>query len=334
MDSLFEEVGLLGNLSILLAALAALVLASGITIKHSIKISEITGTGKTTVGFVLVGFATSLSNLSVAVFTLLNPLEHTEFAIGNVLGSNIVNIALVLGICILLVVLKRPRYPSFLLTIAKEEMGSLNFGLFIASIIPLTLLYIGYASRFVGLVLLGIFAFYMGMLARRRNHGEGEATSAERKMFRRHITLLFASAAIVIASAFFIIESATFVASSVGIPPVIIGATIVAFGTSIPVLSTSTTSVRKGHFDLALSNIIGECFINITLILGVVLILSTSVVNIAAAFSNVVLFSLIANLFLWYFLSSERISWREGALLVFLYVIFLIVTFGGYRTLS
>lgn len=317
-----------------MTALAVLVVASEVTIKHAIKISEITGIGKTTVGFVLVGFATSLVNLSVAVFTVLNPVQNTDFAIGNVLGSNIVNIALVLGICILLVVLKRPRYPSFMLTMAKEEMGSLNFGLFIASIIPLTLLYIGYASRFVGLVLLGIFAFYMGMLARRKNRGEGKAVLAERKMLRRHIGIIFASAAIVIATAFFIIESATFVATAVGVPSVIIGATIVALGTSIPIFSTSTTSVRKGHFDLALSNIIGECFVNITLILGVALILSPSVVNIAAAFSNVVLFSLITNLFLWYFLSSERISWREGALLVFLYGIFLIVTFGGYRTLS
>ena len=314
-----------------MTALAILVLASNTTIKHSIRIAEITGIGKTTVGFVLVGFATSLANLSVAVFTLFNPEENIGFAIGNVLGSNIVNIALVLGVCILLVVLKRPRYPSFLLTVAKGEMGSLNFGLFIASIIPLTLLYIGYASRFVGLVLLSIFAFYMGMLARRRTHKEGEAVPAEKKMFRRHIVIVFTAAAVVIATAFFIIESATFVAATVGVPSVIIGATIVALGTSVPVFSTSTTSVRKGHFDLALSNIIGECFINITLILGVALILSPSVVDIAATFSNVVLFSLITNLFLWYFLSSERISWREGALLVFLYAVFLVVTFGGFR---
>ncbi len=315
----------------MLVSLAILVMASDVTISHSIKISELTGTGKTTVGFVLIGFATSLANLSVAIFTLVNPEENIGFAIGDVLGSNIVNIALILGVCILMVVLKRPRYPSFLLTVAKGEMGSLNFGLFIASIIPLTLLYTGYASRFVGLVLIGIFAFYMGMLARRRTQREGGVVAAGRKVFRKHVSLVFASAAVVIANAFFIIESATFVATGVGVPSVVIGATIVAFGTSIPVFSTSTTSVRRGHFDLALSNIIGECFINITLILGVALIVSPSVVNIASTFSNVVLFSLITNLFLWYFLSSERISWREGALLLFLYAVFLIVTFGGYR---
>lgn len=313
----------------MLVSLAVLVFASSLTIKHTIKISEITGIGKTTLGFVLVGFSTSLANLSVAVFTLVNPERNVGIAIGDVLGSNIVNIALILGLCILIVVLKRPRYPSFLLTVAKEEMGSLNFGLFIASIIPLALLYIGYASRFVGIVLMVIFAFYMVQLARRQSQKEARVVSPERKTLRRHLLLEFTGAIIVIVTAFFIIDSATSIATSVGVPSVIIGATIVAFGTSIPVFATSTTSVRKGHFDLALSNIIGECFINITLILGVALVISP--LPQIAAFTNLALFSLITNLFLWYFLSSERISWREGALLVFLYAVFLVVSFGGYR---
>jgi len=95
----------------------------------------------------------------------VNP-EDVGVSLGNVLGSNIVNIALILGICILIIVLKRPRFPSFLLSIAKEEMGNLHFGLFIASIIPLALLYIGYASRFIGIILVSIFVYYMIQLAR------------------------------------------------------------------------------------------------------------------------------------------------------------------------
>jgi Ca2+/Na+ antiporter len=81
---------------------------------------------------------------------------------------------------------------------------------------------------------------------------------------------------------------------------------------------------------LALGNIVGSGFINITLILGVALMASPLTVNIAA-FSNLALFSLITNLFLWYFLSSERMSWREGALLLFLYAVYLVVSFGGYQ---
>ncbi len=322
--------GFIANFVILLVSIVVLVFASDLTIRHTIKISEISGIGKTTVGFVLVGFSTSLANLSIAVLTFFNPDRDIGFAIGDILGSNIVNIGLVLGLCVILVTLRRPRSPSYTLTEAKGEMGSLNFGIFIASIVPLTLLYVGYASRFVGLILIAIFIFYMVRLALRRGQREVSAVSLERGTLRRHWLFELIGAILVVVSAFFIIDSATFIASSLGIPSVLIGATVVAFGTSIPVFSTSTTSARKGHFDLALSNIIGECFINISLVLGVALALSSEVVVIGA-FTSLVLFSLITNMFLWYFLTNERIGWREGALMLFLYCVFLVVSFGGNR---
>jgi len=65
----------------------------------------------------------------------------------SVLGSNIVNIALILGICIIIMVVGHTDFSGYIINLAKEEMGNLQFGLFIASIIPLALLYIGYASR-------------------------------------------------------------------------------------------------------------------------------------------------------------------------------------------
>lgn len=326
---MLEGLGLLANGIILLVSIVFLVVGSEFTINNSVKISEMTGFGKTTIGFVLVGMATSLPELSVSIFAVANP-QNVGVSLGNVLGSNIVNIAMVLGVCILIIVLKRPRYPSFLLTIAKGEMGNLHFGLFIASIIPLALLYIGTASRFIGAILLGIFVFYMVQLAR-SNKAKEESVRAqvtERSYIRRYTLLAIAGATVVIATAFFIVESSSLIATSVGIPRVIIGATIVAFGTSIPELATGISSARKGHFDLVLGNIVGSGFVNITLILGVALVASPLTVNIAA-FTNLALFSLILNLFLWYFLGSERISWREGVLLLSLYVLFLVISFGG-----
>ena len=305
-------------------------MGSEFTIRNSVKISDLTGLGKTTIGFLLVGLATSLPELSVAVFAVSNP-ANVGVSLGNVLGSNIVNIALILGVCILIIVLKRPRYPSFLLSIAKEEMGSLHFGLFIASIIPLALLYIGYASRYIGVVLVGIFIYYTILLTRsKRTKPERgtEGQNSERSKIHRYTLLALAGAVVVIATAFFIVDSSSFIAESVGIPRVVIGATIVAFGTSIPEFATGVSSARRGHFDLALGNIVGSGFVNITLILGVALIASPLTVNITA-FSNLAVFSLIINLFLWYFLGSERISWREGVLLLSLYVVFLVISFGG-----
>jgi len=326
--AIFEQLGVVGNGLILLGSILLLIIGSEVTIRNSVKLSDITGLGKTTIGFILVGFSTSLPELSVSVFAFGDPAD-VGISLGNVLGSNIVNIALILGICIIIMLYWCTESPSFLLNLAKEETGNLQFGLFIASIIPLTLLYIGYASRFIGVILVTIFVVYMIQLARANKTVAASPSSSDRSKLRNYASFALVGATLVIATAFFIVESATTIALDIGIPPVVIGATIIAFGTSIPELATSISSVRKGFFDLALGNIVGSGFINITLILGVALIASPLNVSITA-FSNLALFSLIVNLFLWYFLGSGKISWREGALFLGLYAAFLVISFGGY----
>jgi len=325
-----EGLGLLGNIIILIAALAALDKASDLTITHSINVASVTGLGKTTVGFILVAFSTSLPELFVAAFAVLTP-EKVGVSIGNVLGSNIVNICLILGVCFLLISLKYPEKSRVLPKMAKEEMGSLYFGLFIASIVPLALIYIGYASQFIGVLLLVIFVYYMFQLSKARTPAETSSSGAEKNKLRKYVSLTILGAVIVVICAYFIVESASFLASSVGIPAVVIGATVIAFGTSVPELSTSLGAVKKGHLELALGNIVGSCFINITLILGVTLIASPLTINMSA-FSNVALFSLITNLLLWYFLSNERVGRREGTILLFLYVLFLAISLGWIQT--
>ena len=323
---MFEELGLLGNALILIAALVALSKASDLTITHSINVASVTGLGKTTVGFILVAFSTSLPELFVATFAVLNP-ENVGVSIGNVLGSNIVNICLILGVCFLLISLKYPEKSRVLPKMAKEELGSLYFGLFIASIVPLALIYIGYASRFIGVILLVIFIYYMFQLSKARTPAEQAPSGTEKDKLGKYVRLTIFGAVGVIICAYFIVESASYLASSVGIPPVVIGATVVAFGTSVPELSTSVCAVKKGHLELALGNIVGSCFMNVTLILGIILVTSPLTIDMSA-FSNVALFSLITNLLLWYFLSNERIGRREGTVLLFLYALFLAISLG------
>lgn len=325
--ALFEDP--LINVLILIGSLVVLNKASDLTITNSVKVADMTGFGKTTVGFILVAFSTSLPELLVSIFAAINP-ENIGVAIGNILGSNIVNICLILGVCFLLVVLRSPNYASLLPSMAKEEMGSLHFGLFIASIIPLTLLYLGEASRFIGIVLLAIFVFYVYQLSKVRRVVKEGSLSGERRKLRIYTLLTFLGAAGVVLASYFIVDSASFTAEYVGIPRVVIGATVVAFGTSVPELATSVNATRKGHLDMALGNIVGSCFINITCILGVSLVASPLNIHMAA-FSNLAMFSLITNLFLWYFLSSEKITWRESAVLLFMYFVFLTISFGGYR---
>ena len=328
---MFAEWGLLGNVLALLASLVVLDRASDWAITNSVKIADITGFGKTTIGFILVAFSTSLPELCVSVFAAFGGGEEIGVAVGNVLGSNIVNICLILGICFLAAALKSSESVKLAPVMAKEEMGTLYFGLFVASVVPLVLLYLRFAGRFIGVILLAIFVFYVYQLSKVRKIREEGSLGEERRKLPLYTLFTLLGITLVIVSAYFIVGSATYIAKSVGVPEIVIGATIVAFGTSLPELATSFDAVQKGHMDLALGNIVGSCFINITCILGVALIGANLEAVDMASFSHLVMFSLITNLLLWYFLSSERISWREGTILLVMYAIFIATSFGGYQ---
>ena len=316
-----------GSVLVLISSLIVLAKASDIAIKNAVRVSEITGFGKTTIGFVLVGFSTSLPELFVSIFAALGQ-GSVGIAVGNVLGSNIVDIALILGVCFLIVARTCPNYTCLSAGIVKEEIGSLYFGLFVASIIPLALMYLGYASRFMGVILLTIFVIYMVQLSRIRAVKEEASISPEKNRLPKYTALALLGSAGVVVASYFLVDSASYVAAAAGVPPVVVGSTVIAFGTSIPELATSITSVRRGHLNMAFGNIVGSCFINITCILGVTLVASPLNVNIAA-FSRLAVFSLIANLFLWYFLSTEKLTWREGVVLLVIYALFLGTIFTG-----
>ena len=130
----------------------------------------------------------------------------------------------------------------------------------------------------------------------------------------------------IVVCAFFIVESASFLALSVGVPSVIVGATVVAFGTSLPELATSIASVRGGFMDLALGNVVGSCFLNITLILGLTFLLSPFEVAIGD-FSELVFFTLLSNIILGYVLQNAKVRKREGIIFLAIYSLFLVTSF-------
>ncbi|HER54463.1 MAG TPA: hypothetical protein ENO13_01010, partial [Candidatus Bathyarchaeota archaeon] len=239
---------------------------------------------------------------------------------------NIMNICLILGVSFILMSIKYPESVSFFTKMAQDEVGNLNFGIFVASIVPLLLLYFGYGSQLIGLLLIGLFGYNMYGLVRKRETVEQISDTAEKAENKKYAVKAILGIVGVVASSFFIIESASYLALIVGIPPIIVGATIVAFGTSFPELVTSVDSVRKGFIDLALGNVIGSCFINITLILGLTLLLAPLNVNVSA-FSDLILFSLIANIVFGYIMQNSNIGKREGIVLLVIYIIFLITSF-------
>jgi cation:H+ antiporter len=319
------------NPLIILVSLVVLAEASHLVITYAIKVSEISGLTKTSVGFSLLAFSTSLPEISVAVISAFS--GEGSVSVGNVLGSNIVNISLIVGLAALILSFKHPHSVNVIPSFAKEELSSLHFGLFISSVIPLSLVYFAGASWFVGLILIVVFVFYTYQLAKIRvPPEEANVSEAEKKKLKRYVLFTFLGIAGVILSAYFLVESAVVVAEFVGVPKQIVGATIIAFGTSLPEVTLDLRAFLKGHPALAFGDIIGSSFVNMTLILGITLFLPAIIgapLSIdMVVFQDLVVFSLITNLFFWYFLSMGRLSWKEGIIFLFIYLLFLATTLG------
>jgi cation:H+ antiporter len=346
------------NILIIGVSFVALNWASNIAINNAVKVSTITKLGKTAVGFSLIAFSTSLPELTVAIIAAVS--GGAAISVGNVFGSNIVNISVIIGLAAILLHLRRVKgkisFKEFFLHIgsyikphksseaveinvvpsfAKSELSSIHFGLFIASIVPMILIYISGATWAVGLILLFIFVGYMYRLTKVRMPPENgvEVTPEEKSKLKRYVILTIGGALGVVLSAYFLVESAVVIATSAGISQQVIGATIIAFGTSLPELTLDLKAFLRGHPGLAFGDIIGSSFVNITLILGITLfvpaIIGSPIVMRMDVFQSLVIFSIITNLFFWYFLSRERIGWREGLIFLFVYALFLATTIGA-----
>ena len=134
-------------------------------------------------------------------------------------------------------------------------------------------------------------------------------------------------------SAYFLVESAVAIAQAAGLSEQVIGATVIAIGTSLPELTLDLKSILRGHAGLAFGDIIGSSFVNITLILGVTLtvpaLIGSPLLLDVAVFQNLVLFSIMANLLFWYFLSRGRIGKLEGVVFLVVYALFILAALGS-----
>jgi cation:H+ antiporter len=333
--------GFIFDISVIVVSFLVLNWASNLAINNALKVATISQLGKTAVGFSLIAFSTSLPELTVAFIAVFS--GGAALSVGNVLGSNVVNICVVVGLAAILLYVKSRRkrmgsngsdgvnvVPNF----AKSELSSIHFGLFISSIIPMVLIYIKAATWIVGIVLISIFIVYMYQLSKVRMPSEnGEVAQEEKTKLKRYALLTIVGALGVVGSAYFLVESAVNIAASAGISQQVIGATIIAFGTSLPEITLDLKAFLRGHPALAFGDIIGSSFINITLILGVTLFVPALVGSPVSmnmnVFQNLIIFSIITNLFFWYFLSREKISWREGAIFLFIYALFIATTIGA-----
>lgn len=308
----------------MVASIALLAKSASIAVRHASMLAGLAGVGELAIGFVLVSVATSLPELSVAITSALS--NNVSLTIGNVMGANVANVLLIVGLCAFL-------YPG---SIKRAVFGRLSMVLFLTALIPLLLFQMGTGgSRMGGMVLLAAFVgFSLYSLERptflikagfavlpdieRLVNGKG------REIAHAFFWLAVGAAGVVISSVF-VVNSAVALAGFLGLAKSVLGATIVSIGTTTPELSVSLAAYRMGKRDLALGNAVGSAMTNLTLILGTALSLSAFSVNFNV-FSELVLFTVLASIFLALLIENGKLGRSQGAALLVAYGLFLLFT--------
>ena len=273
------------------------------------------------IGLTIVAFGTSAPELAVSVTSALN--GQSDISVGNVVGSNMFNLLLVVGVAAWILPFK-----------VKETIIAKEFPFVLLSCLALLVLswdiplgdgphnVLNRTDGLVLLMLFGIFMYYLlsvALKAVRENKDEEVMVSLG---IGRSLIYLVIGLAGIVWGGDITVNAASAIALDWGMSEAMVGLTIVAVGTSLPELMTSVVAARKGESDMALGNVIGSNIFNVFFILGTTAVITPIAVSGAVAFDALLLavISLLAFLFA---LTDRRFSKGEGAILVAIYVLYM-----------
>lgn len=304
---MLNALAILGGLTLLIASADRFIAGASAVAKHL-------GAPPLLIGLTIVGLGTSAPEMVVSATAAIG--GNPNLGVGNAIGSNITNIALILGITALVVPLTASS------SILRRELPLVM----LASLAAYGLCYDGVLSRLDGLLLVCgavLFLVYLGWLARR---GEDDPITAEfteelaAPMPMRPALLWLAAGLILLpVSSNILVWGATNVAVALGISDLVIGLTIVAIGTSLPELAASLAGALKGEHDLALGNVLGSNMFNLLVVLCLPGLLAPGPLDPAAVSRDLpVMLGLTLALFAmcWPWRGVERVSRPEAALLL------------------
>ena len=228
--------------------------SGGVVIAKKLRISNLI------IGMTVVAYGTSTPELAASIAAAG---EHGEIILGNIIGSNIANIGMVIGIAAILVPLAVSRS-----TLRKEIPIMLG-----VSVLLIGLSLDGELSPYDGLIFLaGLIAFTIFTYKdakKQREETDNETNDTKNGVYVKAGGLIAIGVALLAGGAYLTVENAVVLAQEFGLSEKLIGLTVIAIGTSLPELITSIIAIRKGHTDIGIGNIIGSNIYNILMIMGV-----------------------------------------------------------------
>lgn len=306
------------NIAYILLGFLLLIKGGDYLVEGSVAIAQRAKLSKMVIGMTVIGFGTSMPELLVSAQSAL--VGNSGIAIGNVVGSNIANICLILGVSSVLVPIASSR------TTLRIDHPFMMLSAILFVIIAM----MGTIERWAGvifvLMLIG-FVWYQVVASRKAILEEQEDESAEEPMaLWKALIIVVASFGAMVFGADKLIEGASNIALDLGVSDRIIGLTIVAVGTSLPELFASVMASIKGESDMAIGNIIGSVTFNILSVIGFsAIICPIQDSNVGFGFDYLVM--ILSGIILWIFLRTHHkiVRW-EGAILTLLYIAYMVKT--------
>lgn len=294
-------------------------------IAHKFRIPELI------IGATVVSIGTTLPEVMVSATSAMG--GHGELAYGNAVGSIICNTSLIAAIT---VAIKPGKVDG------KALRLPVLFFFLSAAVYVLNVYLVGYFHRWIGIVLLGIFAVYLTLsimqgrkMPPKVEEHQPDAPQTPEVSIGKYALLLAVGAALIAVGAKLLVDNGIIIAEALGVPQSVIGLTFVALGTSLPELVTAITSLAKGHGALSLGNVIGANIFNLVLVSGVSIVLapfevpqsSTLFGYNASLVLDVPLMLAVMAILTLPTLARGKLSRFQGILLLCIYAAFCIVQF-------
>lgn len=275
---------------------------------------------KMLIGLTIVAFGTSAPELAVSIKSLIS--GSGDMVLGNVIGSNILNILLILGLSAMFHSLAVKNN-----TVKKELPITLMITTAFAVLLSDSIFTKNLTNSFTrgdGIVLLlffGVFMYYLINMSKNKTNIE-EIDDTNYPSMKKAIILTLLGLIGIVFGSNFVVESASFIAKTIGISERMISLTIVAIGTSLPELVTSVTATRKGEYDIAIGNVVGSNIFNIGIVIGIPVAILGGISKINFSYIDIVVMILSA-LFLFFFAHNDhKISKKEGIFFLLAFILY------------
>ncbi|WP_445263738.1 calcium/sodium antiporter [Rhodohalobacter sp. 8-1] len=313
------------NILFLIAGVILLTIGGETLIRGALSASDRLGISPLLSGLVIVGFGTSSPELAVSVEAALN--SNPDISIGNVVGSNISNVLLILGVCALITPM----------TVQPSALKRDGLVVLAATVIFMITIIGGLLSRVDAIILLVLLAAYLTwayISEKNPESPQAEVYEAEAKEVDKKPASVFGTVAAIVGGLVLLIggsnvllKGAIGIAESYNVSEAVIGLTLVAVGTSLPELSISVLAAFRKHADVAIGNILGSNIFNLLGILGVSALITPLTVNPRIlAFDQWVLLG-ISILILVFLFTGRRLNRWEGGVLLLGYIAYVVLSF-------